>query len=356
MHRALDIANKLVAISSKSGDKVGSEDLFQTISSLLPQEASVNRLPCSSKGFADDIEITLKGSGQGRVLFLGHLDTVFALDETRGLKREETKLFGAGTSDMKGGVAFLLCLMEEMTERKEEFAEIRALLVFDEEGRRVPLAHSKRYKNFDACLVFEAGEEGGGVVTKRKAASTIEVVATGRSSHVGAKPEEGLSAIRLLTQTAVLAESFQAAQVFATMIEAGEGHNVLPGGGRMILDYRADTLDDLDHFLEKISRKDEGGEIKATALRRWPGMDSREEAEPVLEEASRNLGRVVHSMARGGISDAAWFAGVVPIVIDGLGPLGGREHSPDEYIETDTLGERLAISRAILDATLDSIS
>lgn len=349
----LEIIEGLVAVSSKSGDTAGSNKIADVVSELVPASAQLQRLPCSTEGFADDIEITLAGEGRGQVLLLGHLDTVFSLEEANGWSKDKTKLYGSGANDMKGGVAFILVLLEKMAQRTDSFKQIKALLVFDEEGRCQPLAHSERYKGFDACLVFEEGEGDGQVVTKRKAASTIEVVAKGRSSHVGSRPEEGVSAIRLLMQTAVLAESFQKAQVFATKIEAGEGHNVMPGNGRMIMDYRADNLDDLDELLTKLSGERMGGSVSARALRYWPGMDSEQSAQSVLREASLKTGRPIRGSSRGGISDAAWFQNITPVVIDGLGPMGGREHSPDEYLEINTIQERMEIAEAVLEAALE---
>ena len=59
---------------------------------------------------------------------------------------------------MKGGVALALGLMRELAERPELYAEAAVLLVNDEEWRTVPFAHTERFRGWDACLCFEAGE------------------------------------------------------------------------------------------------------------------------------------------------------------------------------------------------------
>src|SRR5215217_3629814 len=68
----------LVAVSSPSGDVRGAEECAAVCAALLPSEADVERLACSSPGHASDLLATLRGSGSRRVLLLGHVDTVVA--------------------------------------------------------------------------------------------------------------------------------------------------------------------------------------------------------------------------------------------------------------------------------------
>src|SRR6185503_18344782 len=66
----------LVAVSSPSGDVPAAEELCALVSALLPDEAEIERPACSTPGYAPDLLATLRGTGKGRVLLLGHLDTV----------------------------------------------------------------------------------------------------------------------------------------------------------------------------------------------------------------------------------------------------------------------------------------
>ena len=45
---------------------------------LTPDDAELERVPCSSPDHADDLIARLRGEGAGRILLLGHLDTVVA--------------------------------------------------------------------------------------------------------------------------------------------------------------------------------------------------------------------------------------------------------------------------------------
>src|SRR5262249_51401041 len=150
---------------------------------MLPDEAEIERVPCSSPGHADDLVARLRGTGGKRVLLVGHIDTVVQHGHHRPLHRDGEQLLGSGSIDMKGGDILALAAMGAFAERPGDYAELALLLVCDEEWRTAPFSHVERFAGFDACLCFEAGELAGeaeGVVVRRKAAGTIHVDAHGR--------------------------------------------------------------------------------------------------------------------------------------------------------------------------------
>jgi glutamate carboxypeptidase len=77
----------LVAVSSPSGDVHGADECLAICAALLPDEAEIERVPCSSPGHADDLVARLRGTGSGKVLLLGHVDTVVAHAEHKSLRR-----------------------------------------------------------------------------------------------------------------------------------------------------------------------------------------------------------------------------------------------------------------------------
>ncbi len=81
-------------------------------------------------------------------------------------------------------------------------------------------------------------------------------------------------------------------------------------------------------------------------------MDTREEAAPLLERASELLGRPVVPVERGGASDASHVATHVPLTVDGLGPRGGGAHTPDEFVDRDSLRQRAEVGLAVTAAAL----
>jgi glutamate carboxypeptidase len=245
----------LVAVSSPSGDVHGAEEAAAVAAALAPDEAEIERVPCSSADHAPDLLVRLSGTGSKRVLLLGHLDTVVSHEEHRPLRREDDRLVGSGTVDMKGGDVLALGVLRALAHRREDFAEGSLLLVCDEEWRIGPFQHVDRFAGFDACLCFEGGQRTDSgdeaVIVKRKAAATVHVTATGRSAHSGSAPHRGINALLALAGAAqALAEQHdpdgaEHLTVVPTVIRSGDAFNVVPDSGELVADVRADTLDAL---------------------------------------------------------------------------------------------------------------
>jgi glutamate carboxypeptidase len=360
--RAPDELRRFVAVSSPSGDVEGAEAAFAVAISLAPAGVRVERAPCSSPGHADDLILTLPGSGSGRIVLLGHVDTVISHEDHRLLGRDGEHLTGSGTVDMKGGCVLALGVLREMARWPERFAEVALLLVCDEEWRAGDFAHTERYAGYDACLCFEGGEltpDGEeAVVVQRKAAGTLRVVAHGRSAHSGADPDRGANALLALAAAAraVAARHDPAGSghltAVPTVVRSGEAFNVVPAGGELLCDLRADDVATFDDVLADLPANVDGVRLEADLLRRWPGMDARRRTAPVLAAASERLGRPIHGTNRGGASDASYLAPVIDVTIDGLGPRGGGAHTPGEYVVESSLRTRAEVALALVDATL----
>ena len=67
-------------------------------------------------------------------------------------------------------------------------------------------------------------------------------------------------------------------------------------------------------------------------------------------ELADALGFELRDAATGGASDANTTAGMGVPTIDGLGPIGGLDHSPGEYLEVDSIVPRTALLAALIAA------
>jgi glutamate carboxypeptidase len=361
---ALEIAGRaereleaLVAVSSPSGDIGGAEEAIAVCAALLPAEASIERVPCSTPGGAHDLIARVRGSGTARLLLLGHLDTVIGHEAHTPLRRDGERLYGPGTVDMKGGVVLALGVARALSSRPEAFAELSVLLVTDEEWRTHDFAHVDRFEGHDACLCFEAGERGPegheGVVVRRKAAGTLHVTASGRPAHSGSAPDQGANALLALAHAAgALAARHEPhgperLSVVPTVVRSGKAFNVVPADGELVLDLRADQLEAFEPVLAAVPAELDGVRLKARMQRVWPGMDAREATRALLERAGERLGRGIAGVARGGASDASHFAPAVALTVDGLGPRGGGAHTPEEFVLAPSLRERAEVALAI---------
>src|SRR4051794_684325 len=350
----------LVGVSSPSGDVPGAEEAVALCVAFAPAEATPERLPCSTPGYADDLALHLPGSGSGSLLLLGHLDTVVSNSAHRPIERAGERLIGSGTVDMKGGVVLAIGVLRALAERPEMFADTTLLLVNDEEWRRGALAHVERFGVVDACLCFEAGqrEPGGeeGVVVKRKAAGTLRVAATGRAAHSGSAPHKGRNALLALASVSqiVAAQHDPGGEdqlsAVPTIMHAGDAFNVVPPSGELFCDLRADRLEAFGRVIDALPAEVGGATVEAELVRQWPGMDARSETREVLERATELLGRPIVGAERGGASDASHMATRVACTIDGLGPRGGGAHNPDEYVLREALHSRAEVALAVVEA------
>ncbi len=353
----------LVAVSSPSGDVAGAEEAAAVCAALLPPEATVERVPCSTAGSAPDFIGRIAGSGSRRLLLVGHIDTVIDHASHSPLRRDGERLYGPGTADMKGGVILSLGVIRALARRPETFAECSVLLVTDEEWRVDPFVHAERFAHYDACLCFEAGQLTGdgeeGVIVRRKAAGTLRVTGAGRAAHSGSAPDQGRNALLALAQAAITVAGRhdpggpERLSVVPTVMRSGDAFNVVPAAGELIFDMRADTADAFAAVADAVPAEVDGVTLAPRMERVWPSMDCVSSTRGLLDAAGARLGRPIVACSRGGASDASHFAATIPLTVDGLGPRGGGAHTPEEFVLARSLRERAELALAVATAALD---
>jgi glutamate carboxypeptidase len=127
------------------------------------------------------------------------------------------------------------------------------------------------------------------------------------------------------------------------------------------VDVRAIRREDLEtaeaaiaELLGELAVPDTSAELEPMA--HWWPMEKLERSGRLVEHAvalAERLGFSVRDVATGGASDANTTAGLGVPSLDGLGPIGGNDHSPAEYLEVASIVPRttlvaglvLAISR-----------
>jgi glutamate carboxypeptidase len=68
----------------------------------------------------------------------------------------------------------------------------------------------------------------------------------------------------------------------------------------------------------------------------------------LCQEAALEAGFAVHDAATGGGSDGNTTAALGVPTLDGLGPVGGSAHSPDEYVEVHSIVPRTAMLAGLI--------
>jgi glutamate carboxypeptidase len=183
---------------------------------------------------------------------------------------------------------------------------------------------------------------------------------TGRSAHAGVEPEKGRSAIleaaRIVEDLHALNGLWPGVTVTVGVIRGGTRFNVVPDKCIVEVDLRATSRDALIQAETEVRRVAAATEVPDTTveigeLNRWWPMEKTERSVRLVEHAraiAGSLGFEVNDAATGGASDANTIAGMGIPSIDGLGPIGGNDHSPSEYLEVDSIVPRTTLLAGLL--------
>ncbi|RIK46715.1 MAG: peptidase M20 [Chloroflexi bacterium] len=361
-----DLAS-LASIDSGSYDKPG-VDAVQTWlgQRLAALGCTIQRLPHDR--FGDTLIARIAGSGSGRVLLLGHADTVYppGTGAARPLRQEGDRLLGPGTCDMKAGLLSGIYALEALLATGSTgFGHLTMLVVPDEEiGERhtIDLLRSEGAAH-DIVLTLEAARENGDIVTARKAVAWYCISATGKAAHAGVEPEKGASATVALAHVIVGAAALNGVRPGVTLniapIEGGRAPNIVADSAQARVDLRAWTNADLQAAAAALrallaTSPVAGVTISMTlepgsdcpAMERTAGVARLEHLAGVL---AHELGFEVHGAATGGASDISFACQGGTPGLDGLGPVGGLDHSPDEYILRSSIVPRAALLARLIE-------
>jgi len=370
-----DYLSDLAALVNRdcgSYNKTGIDAVGEWISDrCLAWGWSVERLPLEKNG--DCWIARLRGAGQGRLMLSGHLDTVYP-DGTaaeRPMRWEGRKIMGPGTCDMKAGVLTGMYAMRALQQTGfTTFEEIAFFFNSDEEiGSQAsrPL-YTPVAAACDAVFVLEAGRANGDIVSARKGGGLFHIRVEGKAAHAGVEPEKGVNALLELSHQIIAAQSLNGiapgVTVSVGLAAGGQRSNVVPDHAWAQVDVRATTPDGAKAIEQAIRALPEqttlpGAKVSVTGDFGAPPMPKTAATGWLVEQIqaiARELGFSVNDAATGGVSDANMMAGTGVPVIDGLGPVGGLDHSPDEYIDADSIVPRTTLLAELLCRVLSNRS
>ncbi|MFW9938641.1 MAG: M20 family metallopeptidase [Candidatus Thorarchaeota archaeon] len=213
--------------------------------------------------------ITKVGSGKEKIIFSGHFDVVPAGDIKKwkyhpfSAKIVEGKLFGRGSSDMKGGLTMLIGAMMKLKENPE-FLE-KCTLVFigsaDEEAGMTGAylcARKGIMKNATMLIVGEPTNLNVGIAEKGLLWVSIDVYGkTSHSStpHLGINSIEGsLKLIPHLYNCLVDRENklLGKSTLNVARIKGGDTINVVPDKTTLEIDYRLIPEENLESLIKSL--------------------------------------------------------------------------------------------------------
>jgi glutamate carboxypeptidase len=329
--------------------------------------ASVEVRPDPAARLGDTLVATFDGpAGAPRVLLIGHLDTVFdpGTAAARPFRIDEGIAYGPGVCDMKSGLLTGLYAIKALAAGGAGLPFERLVFVAnpDEEiGSPTSTPHIQALASgMDAVLVLECARANGDIVSSRKGILDLRIEIHGRAAHAGVEPEKGRSAIleaaRIVRELHGLNGRWPGVTVNVGVIGGGTRPNVVPERCSLEVDVRGTSREALEAAEAEVRRIAEATEVADTSIEyevmaRWWPMEKLARSGRLVAHAqgvAHALGFEVNDAATGGASDANTTSGMGVPSLDGLGPIGGNDHSPAEYLVVDSIVPRTAMLAGLL--------
>jgi len=307
------------------------------------------------------LHLTVRPMAPLQLLFTGHMDTVFGADhafqETRWL--DDGVLNGPGVADMKGGLVVMLAALKAV--ERSPYADrlgYEVVINSDEEVGSLAsaplLATAARGKR--AALTYEpAALPDGTLAGARPGSGNFAIVVRGRAAHAGRNPEDGRNALLAAADLALRLDGLKrdGLTVNPSRIEGGSPSNVVPDLAILRVNMRPRTPEiemaakgEIDEAIAAVIAERDV-EIKLSGGFGRPPKPLTPDAEALfglVKRAGADLGQAISWQSSGGVCDGNNIAACGVPVVDTMGVRGGKIHSMEEFLITDSLGERASLS------------
>jgi glutamate carboxypeptidase len=359
-HRAeqLKLLETVVNIDSGTGDAEGGAKVAEVFAQeLRAAGGEVSISPAEAAGLAPNLVATFAGTGKGRLLLIGHLDTVFepGTAAKRPFRTDADRAYGPGVSDEKGGVVEAVFALKMLHEIGFKDYKTITFLVESSEERGSPGTRAlirKLVDQADVELNLEPGDPPDQLTVWRKGSVTFHIDVTGRAAHAGVAPQLGRNAaLELIHQieSSHWPTSGSGLTSNLTIMSAGSRNNIIPehASGQFNVRYRDKA--DLER-VEEDFRKNAATtvipdtKVSISADPAFPPLSETPSVDALADRAARiysGLGMTLGRAGNGGASESALAQNAGVPALDGLGPVGGGFHSDAEFLELKTLTPRL---------------
>jgi glutamate carboxypeptidase len=359
---------RLVNIDCGTYTPDGVDEVGRWTAAFLGQlGAQVDVRPDPTGHYGKTIVATFHGRADGpRVLLIGHMDTVFdpGTAAARPFRIDDGVAHGPGVTDMKSGLLAGLYALKAITAEFDglPFERLTFIANPDEEvGSPSSRDHIRTAAaDVDACLVLECARANGDIVSARKGILDTRLTVHGRAAHAGVEPEKGRSAIleaaRLVRDLHALNGRWPGVTVNVGKIVGGTRPNVVAERCDLEVDVRstnAEGLNEVEAAIRELAQTTDVPDtaIEANVLVSWLPMEKLERSGHLVEHAqviAQRLGFTVNDTSTGGASDANTTSGMGVPTLDGLGPIGGNDHAPSEYLDVESIVPRTTLLAGLL--------
>lgn len=352
----------------------GSENFAGLEAMLALLKAEFRRLPGTVEHLpltitpAEVLRIRVRPNAPVQLLFSGHYDTAYGVTDPfqQCEFTSAEKLRGPGVIDMKGGLVVMHAALEAF-ERSKHTGQIgyEVLLTPDKETGSYGSAMilTKAAKHHQLGFVFEPARPNGDLVHSRKGTGNFIATCFGRPTQSDGGEQTSPNAVVTLTdfiaQVSRLSQEMPGLLVSFSPIRGGgsadHSFTVFADAELEIGVTRpteSDTVLARLHDLVEVFNAREGCKVELSGGFRRPPMDRSPVTEKVFaawQECGRDLALPPFSWTHAHrSSDANLFTAAGLPCLDGLGPIGDRMHSPEEWVDLPSLVQRAQVTALFL--------
>jgi glutamate carboxypeptidase len=364
----LDLLETVVNIDSGSYDKAGVDAVGEVFEAFfVAHDIDVERLPRERSG--DIFRARIAGQGNAPIVLMGHRDTVFPKGEAarRPFTIRDGRAYGPGVTDMKGGLVLNAFVLAAFKKFGGSPAPLVALLTSDEEIGSPQSRAIIEQTAIGARAVFNAepGRSNGNVVSGRKGGVFMLMDVVGKAAHSGGNFQAGHSAINALASKILAIAALTDLSVGVTLnvglVSGGQSVNTVAPWASGEIDMRYTRQTDRERILAMIEN------IVATEHEPGTSATLRIKGEflpleltagnarllSAYRSAAQQAGLELDGEFTGGCADSGFTSSVGTPTLCAIGPVGGLAHTPEEYLEVDSIVPRAqALARAIMATSL----
>ncbi len=301
----------------------------------------------------------LKTKNSKTIVILVHVDTVFEkFSPFQNFKMNADQKFatGPGVADAKGGIVIAIEGLKRFLKENPTKFNIIFISSPSEETGSAGFTEIFRQLGKTAWIIlgFEPSLVNGNIIHSRKGDRWYRIKTLGKEAHAGRSHKEGANACLALSEKLVLISKLtnynENTTVSVGRIEGGKDkYNIVCGEAEAKIDTRFSSFvsrDKMHKKIESIINKNHVSGVTTTyALEDdSPPFSPTQISTPFINQYLSAVQKVENKKIKaemtGGAADSNYFSHENAIIIDGLGPVGGKMHTTDEYIELQSLETR----------------
>lgn len=317
------------------------------------------------KPHGQHLTVSVRPDAERRLLFTGHMDTVFPNDHAfqDQVWLDDDTLNGPGLADMKGGIAVFLHALKAI-EQSAAAGKIGYDILLNSDEETGSLASATLIEQMAqgkyAALTYEPSALPDGTLAHARGGSgNYSLTITGKSAHAGRNPQDGRNAIVAAAALVLGLKHLQTddCPINPAKIEGGAANNVVPDHAVLRFNIRPKSPDAAAAFeaalASLIGDTQQAYEVhihRHGGISRPPKPVDRKAQKlfDLVRDCGAALGQTIGWQSTGGVCDGNNIAACGVPVVDTMGVRGGAIHSPGEFMIVSSLSERAALSALVI--------